>query len=489
MRTLSITVKIWLSVAVFILGYMLSTTLNQIQTRETRASLSTTSAALFPAAQQSQQAEAAFEREVTEFSNAAVTQDVSGADRAAADGQEAVTAIKAIAAIKGISPERSKDAETLASTLEQLLSDSQGVYKSALSGAMTPETQEQMRGLASRTSDAKAALAKFKAQSAGDLHQQLSTLEDQSASQGTTGLVLFLVTMLVAGAIVHLTIQRSITRPVANVVSGLADGAAQILAAASQIATSSQSLALGASEQAATIEETSSASTEISSMARRTTENSRTSAEMVTRSQDGYEKTNRSLAEMVGAMEGINASSQKISKIIKVIDEIAFQTNILALNAAVEAARAGEAGMGFAVVADEVRNLAQRCAQAAKDTADLIEESIQRSNGGRVKVDQVAVAIREITAEASKVKVLVDEINVGSVEQSSGIEQISKAITQMERVTQSSAGNAAESAAAAEELSAQAKQMNDLVGALRVMVDGGNDRGTQTPGSQDRAAW
>ena len=121
---------------------------------------------------------------------------------------------------------------------------------------------------------------------------------------------------------------------------------------------------------------------------------------------------------MVSAMDGINASSQKISKIIKVIDEIAFQTNILALNAAVEAARAGEAGMGFAVVADEVRNLAQRCAQAAKDTADLIEESIQRSDGGRVKVDQVAVAIRAITAESAKIKVLVDEINLGSVEQS-----------------------------------------------------------------------
>ena len=190
------------------------------------------------------------------------------------------------------------------------------------------------------------------------------------------------------------------------------------------------------------------------------------------RAQEGFEKTNQSLAEMVSAMDGINASSQKISKIIKVIDEIAFQTNILALNAAVEAARAGEAGMGFAVVADEVRNLAQRCAQAAKDTADLIEESIQRSDGGRVKVDQVAVAIRAITAESAKIKMLVDEINLGSVEQSSGIDQISRAITQMEQVTQSSAANAEESAAAAEELNAQAEHMKDVVGALRAMVDG-----------------
>jgi methyl-accepting chemotaxis protein/methyl-accepting chemotaxis protein-1 (serine sensor receptor) len=224
-------------------------------------------------------------------------------------------------------------------------------------------------------------------------------------------------------------------------------------------------------------------------MARRTTENSRASAEMVTRSQESFEKTNQSLVEMVGAMEGINASSQKISKIIKVIDEIAFQTNILALNAAVEAARAGEAGMGFAVVADEVRNLAQRCAQAAKDTAGLIEESIERSNGGRMKVDQVAVAIRAVTAESAKIKVLVDEINVGSVEQSSGIDQISRAITQMEQVTQGSAANAEESAAAAEELNAQAEHMKDVVGALRAMVDGNAGNGFEAHSGASRHAW
>jgi methyl-accepting chemotaxis protein/methyl-accepting chemotaxis protein-1 (serine sensor receptor) len=129
--------------------------------------------------------------------------------------------------------------------------------------------------------------------------------------------------------------------------------------------------------------------------------------------------------------------------------------------------------MGFAVVADEVRNLAQRCAQAAKDTADLIEDSIQKSDGGRQKVEQVAVATRAITADASKIKVLVDEINLGSVEQSSGIDQISRAITQMEQVTQSSAANAEESAAAAQQLNAQAEAMRDIVEGLRAMVDGG----------------
>ncbi len=282
---------------------------------------------------------------------------------------------------------------------------------------------------------------------------------------------LLLVLSIVVGIVVVFVI-RQINTVLRNSVEELSESAVQIASAAGQVAASSQSLAQGASEQTATIEETSSASAEINSMARQTTENSRNSAEAVARAQEGFEKTNQSLAEMVSAMDGINTSSQKISKIIKVIDEIAFQTNILALNAAVEAARAGEAGMGFAVVADEVRNLAQRCAQAAKDTADLIEESIQRSDGGRVKVDQVAVAIGAITAESAKIKILTDEINQGSVEQSTGIEQIGRAITQMEQVTQSSAANAEESAAAAEELSAQAEHMKDVVGALRAMVDG-----------------
>jgi methyl-accepting chemotaxis protein len=182
---------------------------------------------------------------------------------------------------------------------------------------------------------------------------------------------------------------------------------------------------------------------------------------------------NRYLGEMVHSMDEINTSSGKISKIIKVIDEIAFQTNILALNAAVEAARAGEAGMGFAVVADEVRSLAQRSAQAAKDTATLIEDSILKSSEGKGKVDQVAEAIKAVTADTAKIKVMIDEVSLGSEEQSKGIDQIGRAISQMEQVTQTTAANAEESAAAAEELNAQSQTMQDVVSRLHAMVDEG----------------
>ena len=179
---------------------------------------------------------------------------------------------------------------------------------------------------------------------------------------------------------------------------------------------------------------------------------------------------NERLGDMIGSMQEINSSSEKISRIIKVIDEISFQTNILALNAAVEAARAGEAGMGFAVVADEVRNLAQRCAQAAKDTAALIEESITKTSEGGRKLNEVAEVFRSITENTTNVKTLVDEVSHGSQEQARGIEQISKAISQMEQLTQSAAANSEESAAASEEMSAQAESLKAVVERLQTLV-------------------
>lgn len=299
-----------------------------------------------------------------------------------------------------------------------------------------------------------------------------STAVTHSTDQGWWLTIVLGILGLSSGFVIAWFMIASINKTLHQTVFELAESAEQIASAATQVSSSSQSLAEGSSQQAASIQGTSASTAQVNSMARKATANSKSTAEMVSRSQEKFQTTNQRLEQMVAAMDGIGDSSNKIAKIIKVIDEIAFQTNILALNAAVEAARAGEAGAGFAVVADEVRNLAQRCAQAAKDTAQLIDDSIAKANDGKTKVDEVAAAIRTITAESLQIRVLIDEINAGSQEQARGIDHITQSITEIEKVTQHTAAGAQESAAAAEELSAQSNIMKDVINRINAMVGG-----------------
>ena len=264
-----------------------------------------------------------------------------------------------------------------------------------------------------------------------------------------------------------------IRRDLKTVAGELWESARQVEDAAGQVSSSSQSLASASSEQAAGLEETSASSEEVNAMARRNGENSRAAADVAAQSQRRFAETRPSLERMTTAMKEINAQSGKIANVIRIIDEIAFQTNILALNAAVEAARAGEAGAGFAVVADEVRNLAQRSAQAAKDTASLIEESIARSGEAKAHVDQVVAAIHAIIDESSRVKTLAEEVSTGSQEQTEGMRQIGATLTQLEKVTLGTAASAEEGAAAAQELNAQSVALRTVVQRLTAMVGAG----------------
>jgi methyl-accepting chemotaxis protein len=301
-----------------------------------------------------------------------------------------------------------------------------------------------------------------------DLASASAVSSAKSARSVMVTIALLLIALGVGAGV--LWIVRHAAVALKDLAERMSQSAERVSGAASQVSGSSQSLAAGASQQAASLEETSASTEEIASITRKNADHALKVAGLMLQSAEGAVAVNLSLDRMVEQMKEIGNSSNKIARIIKVIDEIAFQTNILALNAAVEAARAGEAGLGFAVVADEVRNLAQRCAQAARDTAGLIEDSISTARDGNARLDQMAGNVRAMTENATQVKSLVDEVNMGSQEQARGMEQISRAVMQMEQVTQRTAASADESATAGTDLSSHADALRALVHEMRDMV-------------------
>jgi methyl-accepting chemotaxis protein len=302
----------------------------------------------------------------------------------------------------------------------------------------------------------------------------------ESANQGmllsaeiikkTVGVISLIAVVL--GVVLAFVIARGITIALTRIIQSLTEGSEQVASASGQVSAASQSLAEGATEQAAGLEETSSSLEEMSSMTKQNADNSQQANTLATEAKKAANDGSEAMERMAGAIEDIKKSSDETAKIIKVIDEIAFQTNLLALNAAVEAARAGEAGKGFAVVAEEVRNLAMRSAEAAKNTSNLIEQSVNNSRNGVQICGEVKKALDEIVGSIGKTTDLVGEIAAASNEQAQGVDQINTAVSQMDKVTQQNAANAEESASASEELSGQAESMNQIVDQLVAMVSG-----------------
>jgi methyl-accepting chemotaxis protein len=313
-----------------------------------------------------------------------------------------------------------------------------------------------------------------------NLQMERSKLEysvAMKASNNTlTMMIILSIISILLGIFVTLFVTGSVAKPIKQIVNSLNESALQVASASDQLSASAQQLSQGSSEQASSIEETSASLQESSAMLKQNSANTQQAVQLSGHAQDSADKGKQEMQKMMNSMDEIRKSSAQIAKIIKVIDDIAFQTNILALNAAIEAARAGESGLGFAVVAEEVRNLAGRSAQAAKDTTAIIQSNIELSGEGVLGAERVREALNEITTHVKKVRELMEEIASASYEQTEGIEQVNRAMEQIEAITQINASNSEESAAAAEELNTQAESLKLMVSELSEVVNGSATR-------------
>ncbi len=481
-KSFSIGTKIWISLSILILGYLISMVFGFANGKRTETSLNDVSQCIFPATKFSQNALISFDEQIKLYKDAVMMGEAEAVSAAQAKANKAKAALQNITALGGLKDAKKNEVEAILEQLNEFTTSADRVYVAMSKASETEGKKELSTGESLEDKSARLAikkdglrdrLATLARTFSDDLTGELSSVSAATQRQQIWNMVLFFCVVFFAAILISIIISRFITKPMNQIIEGMNDGADKVAATSSQVSSASHSLAQGSSEQAASIEETSASLEQMSSMTRQNAENAMQADNLMKETNQVVKKANLDMDNLTSSMEEISVASEETSKIVKTIDEIAFQTNLLALNAAVEAARAGEAGAGFAVVADEVRNLALRSAEAAKNTADLIEGTVKKIKGGVDLVTTASDAFSEVATSAAKVGSLVGEIAAASSEQAQGIEQVNLAVTEMDKITQQTAASAEESASASEVMSAQAEQMKQMVNDI-VSIVGGN---------------
>ena len=472
MKRFGIAAKIWMSIGIFIVGFLVSIVLGQIQGYQTEGRLRATAEWLFPAAQKSQEAEAGFARAIKSYRDAVMLEDESAMEAGGVALAEVVKALREVASLGSGGDGGGTEAARLAAEVERLRVDSTSIYGQFLkaAGNITEQMMQQSKDLAARNEAVTKSLAGLRGGLSKQLREDLNAEAANSSRQRMIGLAVFLLTIAVALVVVTLTIRRSITGPVFNVVKGVLDAADEAASASSQMAKSGQVVAHGANEQASYLTETSASLEEIAQHTRENAGRAASADELMRNTRSVVERAARAMEELRASMGEISTASHQVAGVLRTIDEIAFHTNILALNAAVEAARAGESGAGFSVVADEVRALAARSAEAARNSATLIEETLGKVEGGVKLVASAHGSFQEISKAVESGSSLVSEIAVNNEKQSEGIGQVNGMMSRMEGITQGNAANAEESASAASAMTEQVERTRQYINELAELI-------------------
>ncbi len=464
--------KVWMSVGIFLAGYVLSVGLGQVQGLQSERRLKISNETLFPAAQLSQLADAGFQRMSKAFSDAVMVEDSAALEQAQQEGVAMAEKLGSAANLHGLQPERAEQFRKASVAVRTLAGEARGAYGAMIGagGNITPEMQGRTRDVAEKMTAAKDQLAKLKDGVSSDLREGLALAETQSRQQRWIALAVFAVTLALAGFAVQFTIRRSIVGPVTEIVNGIRGATDAATEAANQMARSGDSVSKGATDQAACIEETSASLQEILSTTRQNVARAGEADKLMQHATSTVTRATSTVDQLTRSMNEISSASQQVARVLKSIDEIAFQTNILALNAAVEAARAGASGGGFAVVADEVRNLAQRAAAAARNSAELIDEANTKVASGVEFVQATKNAFGELAQVVSNSGRVVSEIAASAEQQSQSVTHISTAMGRIEQVTHTNAAHAQETAAAAVSVNEQVRATQDQIDWLEVVV-------------------